>query len=158
MAGGVGLDAILPVDSSALWYPLSMLRPDPHTRKMKKLDRQRLLTIGYYNLYRHAARYLFLQYVDLPLILFYSFVWFICDMSLAEYFQSKNTHTHTCTFSFAHTALPGLFRSKILFVFVSNYFVVVLQRGFAGLPGRHADHRKWARNGFEPQLPGGRGT
>jgi hypothetical protein len=24
---------------------------------MKKLDRQRLLTIGYYNIYRHTVRY-----------------------------------------------------------------------------------------------------
>lgn len=57
MVGGVGLDAILPVDSSTLWYPLNMLHQDPHTRKMKKLDRQRLLTIGYYTLYRHSLRY-----------------------------------------------------------------------------------------------------
>ena len=57
MAGGVGLDALLPVDSTALWYPLSLLHPDPETSKMKKLDRQRLLTIGYYNAYRHAARW-----------------------------------------------------------------------------------------------------
>ncbi len=57
MAGGVGLDAILPVDSTALLYPLNLLHPDPHTRKMKKLDRQRLLTIGHYNIYRHTVRY-----------------------------------------------------------------------------------------------------
>jgi hypothetical protein len=56
MAGGVGLDSILPADSSSLLYPLNLLHPDPHTNKMKKLDRQRLLTIPYYRVYRYVTR------------------------------------------------------------------------------------------------------
>jgi hypothetical protein len=56
MAGGVGLDRILPADSSSLLYPLNLLHPDPHTNKMKKLDRQRLLTIPYYRVYRYMTR------------------------------------------------------------------------------------------------------
>jgi hypothetical protein len=56
MAGGVGLDSILPADSSSLLYPLNLLHPDPHTNKMKKLDRQRLLTIPYYRVYRYMTR------------------------------------------------------------------------------------------------------
>jgi len=55
MAGGVGMDRVLPADSSVLWYPLNLLHPDPATNKMKKLDRQRLLTISSYLIYRSAA-------------------------------------------------------------------------------------------------------
>lgn len=56
MAGGVGLDNLLPTDSSSLLYPLNLLHPDPHTSKLKKLDRQRLLTIPLYRAYRYTAR------------------------------------------------------------------------------------------------------
>lgn len=38
-----------------LLYPLSLLHADGKMKK--KLDRQRLLTVGYYNLYRYAMRY-----------------------------------------------------------------------------------------------------
>lgn len=55
MAGGVGLDSILPSDSTALLYPLTLLHPDLRLHKMKKLDRQRLLTIVYYNIYRYGV-------------------------------------------------------------------------------------------------------
>ena len=83
MAGGVGLDALLPVDSSALWYPLNMLHPDPLTRRMKKLDRQRLLTIGYYNLYRHSLRYFLIFIMVLlknPVCVFAYILFQICKL------------------------------------------------------------------------------
>lgn len=59
MAGGVGLDSLLPADSTSLVYPLNLLHPDPHTTKMKKLDRQRLMTLPLYRGYRYLTRYAF---------------------------------------------------------------------------------------------------
>lgn len=57
MAAGVGLDRLLPADSTSLVYPLNLLHPDPHTTKMKKLDRQRLMTLPHYRAYRFLTRY-----------------------------------------------------------------------------------------------------
>lgn len=70
MAGGVGLDNILPSDSTALLYPLTLLHPDLRLHKMKKLDRQRLLTIGYYKVYRYGVRYVikFLELLDISFL------------------------------------------------------------------------------------------
>ena len=41
--------------ATVLLYPLSLLHAD--NKLKKKLDRQRLLTVGYFNLYRYATRY-----------------------------------------------------------------------------------------------------
>ena len=56
LAGGVGLDTILPGDSSMLLYPLTLLQWDSKAKKMKKHDRQRLCSMKLYTVYRYASR------------------------------------------------------------------------------------------------------